>query len=110
MDELCALPSMLTNEFGQAQCCHLYLSATTMADICTSNGILICEWALTGQDYPLIIQFPFPSTVLTFKVHLEYMDLATMLTILWWILIKAQHTCPWTMGPWMHHPDLGQHH
>ena len=31
-----------------------------MADICTSNGRSICEWAFNGQDRPCTSTFTFP--------------------------------------------------
>ena len=61
MEHLSNLPSITKNELMQAQRCHLYLGATTLADICTNNGLHICAWALTSQDQPRTLKFIFPT-------------------------------------------------
>jgi hypothetical protein len=52
MDELSNLPGITTKELVAAQRCRLYLGATTLADICTSQGNYICEWAINGCERP----------------------------------------------------------
>ena len=61
MEHLLNLPSITKNKLIQAQQCCLYLGATILADICTSNGLHICAWALTGQDQPRTLKFLFPT-------------------------------------------------
>jgi hypothetical protein len=60
MEELSLLNGITKNELVQAQRCRLYLGVTTMADICTANGLSICEWALHGQECPRKSNFLFP--------------------------------------------------
>ena len=38
MDLISNLPGITKTDLNHAQCCQLYLGATTIADICTSNG------------------------------------------------------------------------
>ena len=54
------LPGITKKELIHAQWCRLYLGATTMANICTSNGWSICNWAFNGQDHPRQSTFYFP--------------------------------------------------
>ena len=61
MEQLLNLPNVTKNDLIQAQWCQLYLGMTTLADICSSNGLYICEWALMGQEWPRSSKFIFPT-------------------------------------------------
>jgi hypothetical protein len=52
MEDLANLPGLKPIELVHAQRCRLFLGVTTLADICTSNGVEICEWAINGYDLP----------------------------------------------------------
>ena len=59
IEMLSQIPGITKNELVHAQCCHLYLRAATMADICTSNGQSICKWAFNGQAQSHTSNFTF---------------------------------------------------
>ena len=61
MEVITQLPGITTTDLVHAQRCRLYLGVTTIADICTSNGRSICEWALNGNDTPRTSRFTFPN-------------------------------------------------
>ena len=60
MDDLSNLNGITKKELVAAQRCRLYLGATTLADLCTSHGMSICEWAINGHDRPQLSTFQFP--------------------------------------------------
>ena len=48
MEDAADLPDITGNELAQVQRCRLYLEATTLADITTSDGRKLDEAALNG--------------------------------------------------------------
>jgi hypothetical protein len=51
-EDLANLDGLKPIELVHAQWCRLFLGVTTLADISTSNGMEICEWAINGQTNP----------------------------------------------------------
>ena len=61
MEVIAKIPGITTTDLVHAQRCQLYLGVTTVTDVSTSNGRLICKWAFNGNDLPRTSQFTFPT-------------------------------------------------
>jgi hypothetical protein len=60
MEDLTNLVGLKPIELVHAQRCRLFLGVTTLADICSSNGTEISEWAINGHDSPRSPVHRFP--------------------------------------------------
>jgi hypothetical protein len=60
MEDFTNLVGLKPIKLVHAQRCRLFLGVTTLADICSSNGTEISEWAINGQDSPTHTRLPLP--------------------------------------------------
>jgi hypothetical protein len=60
MESISNLHNIKPIELVHAQRCRLYLGVTTLADISTSNGRRLCEWAINGNQPHRTPTFRFP--------------------------------------------------
>jgi hypothetical protein len=60
MDDVARLPGIKPINLVHVQCVQLHLGVTTKANISTSDGIALCDWALAANDNPHKSIFFFP--------------------------------------------------
>ena len=60
MDDVCNIPGIKPIKIVHVQRVRMHLGVTTKADICTSDGKALCEWAMKVSDNPRPPTFCFP--------------------------------------------------
>jgi len=62
LEDIANMPEVTSGDLKYVQRCRLFLQVTTLADICTSDGTKICEWATTyGKSNPRPPNFLYPN-------------------------------------------------